>query len=45
LSNGKPYFKFRYCLGEFYGPGFTAFEKLLQDWRDTGNLQGLVLTG
>jgi hypothetical protein len=44
LSNGKPYFKFRYHLGEF-GPGFTAFEKLLQGWRDTDNLQGLVLTG
>jgi len=36
--------KFRYYLGEFYGPGFAAFEKLLHDWRDEGNLQGLVVS-
>lgn len=36
--------KFRYYLGEFYGPGFAAFEKLPHDWRDEGNLQGLVVS-
>ena len=28
-----------------YGPGWEAFMKLLKDWRDEGNLQGLVLEG
>ncbi len=37
--------KFRSYLGEIYGPGYYAFEKLLIDWRDTGNLEGLVLKG
>jgi hypothetical protein len=27
-----------------YRPGWTAFLKLLQDWRDDGRLEGLVLT-
>jgi hypothetical protein len=31
-------------LGETYGLGWTAFGKLLQDWRDKGALDGLVLT-
>jgi cyclohexanone monooxygenase len=35
--------KFRYYLGEFYLAGFTAFEKLLQEWRDKGDMQGLAL--
>jgi len=35
--------KYRYFLGETYGPGWDAFEKLLQDWRDKGDLAGLVL--
>jgi cation diffusion facilitator CzcD-associated flavoprotein CzcO len=35
--------KLRSYLGETYGPGFYAFEKLLQEWRDKGNLQGLNL--
>jgi len=30
-------------LGEPYGPGFYAFEDLLRAWRDTGDLEGLVL--
>ena len=30
-------------LGEPYGPGFFAFEQVLQDWRDEGNLAGLEL--
>ena len=30
-------------LGEPYGPGFYAFDRLLQEWRDKGDLEGLVL--
>jgi cyclohexanone monooxygenase len=30
-------------LGEPYGPGFYEFDALLQEWRDTGDLEGLVL--
>jgi cyclohexanone monooxygenase len=30
-------------FGEPYGPGFYAFERLLRDWRDKGDLAGLVL--
>ena len=30
-------------LGEPYGPGFYAFDALLQEWRSTGELEGLVL--
>ena len=33
----------RSALGEPYGPGFYAFGKLLQEWRDKGDLEGLVL--
>ncbi|HXK22887.1 MAG TPA: NAD(P)/FAD-dependent oxidoreductase [Myxococcota bacterium] len=33
----------RSALGEPYGPGFYAFDKLLQEWRDDGRLEGLVL--
>jgi cyclohexanone monooxygenase len=35
--------KFRYYLGEFYLAGFAAFEKLLADWRDKGDMEGLEL--
>ncbi len=35
--------KLRFIFGEPYGPGFYAFEQLLQDWRDQGDLEGLVL--
>jgi cyclohexanone monooxygenase len=35
--------KFRYYLGEFYLAGFTAFEQLLQDWRDKGDFEGMEL--
>jgi cyclohexanone monooxygenase len=31
-------------LGEPYGPGFYAFGELLAEWRDGGDLDGLVLT-
>ena len=30
-------------LGEPYGPGFYAFGDLLSEWRDKGDLDGLVL--
>ena len=40
-SDGRE--KFRSFLGETYGPGWTAFEKMLGDWRDQGELEGLVL--
>lgn len=35
--------KFRYYLGEFYLAGFTAFEQLLKEWRDSGKLEGLAV--
>ena len=37
--------KFRFALGETYGPGFYEFETFLQDWRDQGDFAGLVLDG
>jgi len=30
-------------LGEPYGPGFYAFDELLREWREKGDLAGLVL--
>jgi cyclohexanone monooxygenase len=36
--------KLRSYLGELYGPGFYAFEKLLADWRAEGNMAGIVLS-
>lgn len=33
---------FRNFLGEGYGPGWAAFEKLLADWREKGDLEGLI---
>ncbi|MBV8930566.1 MAG: hypothetical protein JO152_15705, partial [Mycobacteriaceae bacterium] len=30
-------------LGEPYGPGFYVFDELLKNWRDKGDLDGLVL--
>jgi cation diffusion facilitator CzcD-associated flavoprotein CzcO len=41
-SDGRE--KYRHFLGETYGPGWTAFEQMLQDWRDKGDLAGLVVT-
>ncbi len=35
--------KYRFYLGELYGPGWDAFMQLLQDWRDAGDLAGLSL--
>jgi cyclohexanone monooxygenase len=34
---------FRSHLGEPYGPGFYAFDRLLREWRERGDLEGLVL--
>jgi cation diffusion facilitator CzcD-associated flavoprotein CzcO len=42
--NGEGATKPRFYAGEPYGPGWDAFEKLLQDWRDNGDLAGLMLT-
>ena len=39
-SDGRE--KYRHFLGETYGPGWTAFEKMLQDWRDKGDLDGMA---
>ncbi len=33
--------KYRFYLGEIYGPGWDAFVKLLEDWRETGEVKGL----
>ncbi len=35
--------KLRWFLGEPYGPGFYAFEQLIQGWRDQGDLEGFVV--
>jgi len=35
--------KYRFYLGELYGPGWDAFMKVLEDWRDAGDLAGLRL--
>jgi cyclohexanone monooxygenase len=34
---------FRSHLDEPYGPGFYAFDLLLKEWRDKGDMGGLVL--
>jgi cation diffusion facilitator CzcD-associated flavoprotein CzcO len=34
----------RHIFGEPWGPGFYDFEDMLQAWRDSGQLEGLVLT-
>jgi cation diffusion facilitator CzcD-associated flavoprotein CzcO len=33
----------KWALFRGYGPGWDAFQKLLQDWRDRGDMEGLVL--
>ncbi|MYM62409.1 NAD(P)/FAD-dependent oxidoreductase [Pseudomaricurvus sp. HS19] len=35
--------KYRFYLGEVYGPGWDAFIKMLEDWRNDGDLKGLEL--
>ena len=36
--------KYRWYLGEAYGPGWHAFQALLQQWRAQGELAGLELS-
>ncbi len=36
--------KVRFIFGEPWGEGYYAFEEMLQQWRDKGDLAGLVLT-
>ena len=43
VVNQKGEKKLRSYLGETYGPGFYAFEKLLEEWRAKGAMEGLVL--
>ena len=31
-------------LGDFYSPGFYAFDELIAAWRDSGDLEGLELS-
>jgi cyclohexanone monooxygenase len=33
----------RSALGDYYMPGFYAFDELLSEWRAKGDLDGLVL--
>ncbi len=35
--------RYRFYLGEVYGPGWDAFVELLEDWRASGELAGLEL--
>jgi cation diffusion facilitator CzcD-associated flavoprotein CzcO len=35
--------KLRFIFGESYGPGFYAFENILQQWRANGKMEGLML--
>lgn len=44
VSNAKGEKSTRSYAGETYGPGFYAFEKLLEGWRSSGSLDGLSLT-
>jgi cyclohexanone monooxygenase len=36
--------KIRWYLGEPYGPGFYAFDDLIREWRERGDLAGLIIT-
>jgi hypothetical protein len=35
--------KAKFALFRGYGPGWDAFQKLLQEWRSRGDLQGMAL--
>jgi cyclohexanone monooxygenase len=43
FNNDGDLTKNRWYLGESYGPGWDAFEKMMEDWRRAGTLDGLVL--
>lgn len=34
--------KIRWYLGESYGPGWEAFEQMMREWRNSGNMEGLI---
>jgi cyclohexanone monooxygenase len=34
--------KIRWYLGESYGPGWEAFERMMHEWRNAGTMQGLI---
>ena len=36
--------RYRFYLGELYGPGWDAFMRVLENWRSRGDLDGLVLS-
>jgi len=40
-TEGEP--KRRWFLGEPYGPGFYAFDKLIEEWRGKGDMEGLIV--
>lgn len=40
-ESGEP--KLRWYLGESYGPGWDAFQTLMHQWREQGELEGLDL--
>ncbi|MET0181213.1 MAG: hypothetical protein ABW194_12155, partial [Novosphingobium sp.] len=42
FNNDGDLSKNRWYLGESYGPGWEAFEQLVEDWRDSGELPGLI---
>jgi cyclohexanone monooxygenase len=42
--NGEGSEKKRFYAGEPYGPGWDAFEALLEKWRSNGDLPGMELT-
>ncbi|EFC86233.1 NAD(P)/FAD-dependent oxidoreductase [Frankia sp. EUN1f] len=42
--NGEGEKNARWFLGEPYGAGFYAFEEILENWRDSGDMKGLSLT-
>ena len=41
--NNEGEVKPKWALFRAYAPGWDGFQKLVQDWRDKGDLQGLVL--
>jgi cation diffusion facilitator CzcD-associated flavoprotein CzcO len=41
---GEGQVKAPWALFRSYGPGWDAFQKLLADWRDKGDLEGVALT-
>jgi cation diffusion facilitator CzcD-associated flavoprotein CzcO len=42
--NNEGEVKPKWGLFRGYGPGWDAFQKLLKDWRDKGDMEGLVLS-